>query len=57
MFEQTSEGVLLRSQTDHIDWFARHLASVPFEFEVRAPDMLRVAVRTVAQRLLRVAVG
>lgn len=55
MFEQTAEGVLMRSNTDHIEWFARHLASVPFEFEVRAPDSLREAVRAVAQRLLRVA--
>ena len=53
LFEQLPEGVLLRSQTDHLDWFARHLASVPFEFEVRTPDSLRDGVVRVAERLLR----
>jgi predicted DNA-binding transcriptional regulator YafY len=52
MFEQTEEGVLLRSQTDHIDWFARQLASLPFHFEVRKPVELQEAVVAVASRLL-----
>jgi predicted DNA-binding transcriptional regulator YafY len=53
IFEQAADGVLLRSETDHIDWFARQLASLPFEFEVRAPAALRAAVVAVAERLLR----
>ncbi|MES2128182.1 MAG: YafY family protein [Pseudomonadota bacterium] len=52
-FEQVDGGVILYSQTDHIDWFASQLASVPFEFEVRAPESLRVAVQKVGERLLR----
>jgi predicted DNA-binding transcriptional regulator YafY len=54
-FEQAGDAVLLRSQTDHIDWFANQLARVPFEFEIRAPLALRTAVVGVAQRLLRLA--
>jgi predicted DNA-binding transcriptional regulator YafY len=53
MFEQVEEGVLLRSNTDHIAWFARQLASVPFDFEVRSPPELKAEVRNLAQRLLR----
>ena len=32
-----------------------HLASVPFEFEVREPDILRAAVVRVGERLMRLA--
>jgi predicted DNA-binding transcriptional regulator YafY len=55
VFEQSDDGVLLRSQTDHIDWFARQLAAVPFQFEVRAPAALRAAVRRIGENLLRTA--
>ncbi|TFW11328.1 YafY family transcriptional regulator [Massilia arenosa] len=55
LFEQTDDGVLMRCHTDHIEWFASHLASVPCEFEVREPVALREAVVRVAQRLLRLA--
>jgi predicted DNA-binding transcriptional regulator YafY len=55
-FEQAGAAVMLRSHTDHIDWFASQLARVPFEFEVRAPLALRAAVVRVAERLLRLVV-
>ncbi|MFL6671973.1 MAG: helix-turn-helix transcriptional regulator [Massilia sp.] len=54
-FEQAGAAVLLRGQTDHLDWFAGQLARVPFEFEVRAPLALRAALVRVAERLLRLA--
>jgi predicted DNA-binding transcriptional regulator YafY len=53
VFEQLEGGVLLRSHTDHIDWFARQLAAVPFGFVVRAPEALRLAVRRIGENLLR----
>ena len=52
VFEPHGGGVLLRGQTDHLDWCARHLASMPFDFEVRAPVQLRESVTRLAQRLL-----
>lgn len=55
VFEQVDDGVLLRSHTDHIEWFARQLAAVPFAFEVRAPEALRRAVRRIGENLLRTA--
>jgi predicted DNA-binding transcriptional regulator YafY len=50
--ERTSEGVLLRGQTDDLSWFARELARLPFAFEVRRPTALREAVEAHARRLL-----
>ena len=45
-------GVLLHSQTDDLDWFARELARLPFDFEVRQPPALRDALRGQGQRLM-----
>lgn len=51
-FEPVAEGVLLRCDTDHLDWFARKLAGMPFPFEVRTPDALRDSLAALAARLL-----
>lgn len=53
LFQPAEGGVLLHSQTDDLDWYARQLARLPFGFEIRAPDALHAAVRQCAQRLLR----
>jgi predicted DNA-binding transcriptional regulator YafY len=55
LFEQAEDGVLLRSQTDHIDWFAGHLAGMPFDFEVRSPPALRDSLARLGARLQRLA--
>ena len=55
LFEQMQDGVLLRSQTDHIDWFAGHLAGMPFDFEVRSPQALRDSLVQLGARLTRLA--
>lgn len=55
VFEQTADGVILRTQTDHVDWFAGHLASMPFDFEIRSPDALRDSVERLGQRLMKLA--
>lgn len=53
LFEPCEDGVLLRSRTDHLDWYARQLARLSFDFEIRRPVELREAVRSHAERLLR----
>ena len=55
LFEQTDGGVLLHNQSDDLAWFARELASLPFPFEVVAPDSLRTELRTIAKRLSQIA--
>jgi predicted DNA-binding transcriptional regulator YafY len=55
LFEHTADGVLLHNQSDDLAWFARQLASVPFEVTVLEPKELRTELRTVAERLLRSA--
>lgn len=52
LFQPVDGGVLLHSQTDDLDWYARQLARLPFGFEIRAPDALHTAVRRCAERLL-----
>jgi predicted DNA-binding transcriptional regulator YafY len=48
-------GVLLRTQADSLEWVARELARLPFDFEVRKPRALQDAVAAHARRLLRTA--
>lgn len=55
LFEPCAGGVLLRSRTDSIDWYARQLAQVPFDFAVRRPQALRDALHRHAVRLLELA--
>jgi predicted DNA-binding transcriptional regulator YafY len=52
VFQPSEEGVLLHSQTDHVPWFARQLARLPFAFEIQEPPALREALRAWAQQLL-----
>ena len=52
VFEPAPDGVLLFGQTDDLRWFARELARLPFEFEIRRPPELRSALRACAQALL-----
>ena len=53
LLEWVGEGVLLRSQVDDLDWFARELARLPFPFRVRHPAALRDAVGAHARRLIQ----
>lgn len=53
VLEPASGGVLLRGQTEDLDWFARELARLPFAFEVQRPDALREALEACARRLLQ----
>ncbi len=57
VFEPTPEGVNLFAQADDLDWFARQLARVAFEFEVIGPAALRDALLQCGVRLqLRAAI-
>jgi hypothetical protein len=44
VLEQTAEGVVIHAQSDELDWFARQLAGMPFDFEIRQPPALHAAV-------------
>ena len=56
VLEQRTDGVLMRNQSEDLDWFARQLAALPFGFTVIEPAALNDAVRECARRLLRQAV-
>jgi predicted DNA-binding transcriptional regulator YafY len=53
LFQPVGDEVLLYSQVDDLDWYARQLARLPFDFAVVEPATLRQAVRNVAVRLRR----
>jgi len=55
ILEWTGDGVLLRVQADDLNWVARELARLPFDFRVRSPAVLRTEVRRWSQRLARLA--
>jgi predicted DNA-binding transcriptional regulator YafY len=55
VFEETVDGVMIHNQSDELDWFARQLAAMPFEFEIRSPPQLREAVGECVRRLQRCA--
>jgi predicted DNA-binding transcriptional regulator YafY len=51
LLQPVVDGVLLHSQVDDVDWLARELARLPFDFEVQQPPALREALQTLATRL------
>ncbi|WP_426702633.1 helix-turn-helix transcriptional regulator [Rhodanobacter sp. Col0626] len=51
LFEPAADGVLLRASADDLDWFARQLAGLAFDFEIRRPAPLRHALMKLAMRL------
>ncbi len=53
--EPHADGTLLAVQADDLDWFARELARLPFDFRILAPDALHDVVRHHAERLQRLA--
>jgi len=55
ILEWTGDGVLLRVQADDLNWVARELARLPFDFRVRSPAALRTEVRRWSQRLAQLA--
>ena len=53
VFTPEGDAVRLSAQADDLDWFARELARMPFDFEVLAPAALKPALRRQAARLAR----
>lgn len=51
VFQPCADGVMLHSQADDLDWYARQLARLSFAFEVQSPPELRDAVLAHAARL------
>lgn len=52
LLEPVEEGVLLSAQADDLDWFARELSRLPFDFVVRSPGALRDALAKRGRKLL-----
>jgi predicted DNA-binding transcriptional regulator YafY len=57
VLEWEGRGVLLRGEVESLPWFARELARLPFDFQIRKPSALRRAVRVIARRLLARTAG
>jgi predicted DNA-binding transcriptional regulator YafY len=55
VFTPEGDAVRLSAQADTLDWFARELARLPFDFTVLSPPALREAVERQAARLSRLA--
>jgi predicted DNA-binding transcriptional regulator YafY len=55
MLHPVDGGVVLHSQADDVHWFARELARLPFDFELRQPPALREALSLLAARLQKLA--
>ena len=53
VLEPQADAVLLRSQADDLDWFARELMRLPWEFEVLRPRQLQTAVARLARTLVK----
>jgi predicted DNA-binding transcriptional regulator YafY len=52
LFEPRDGGVLFKTRTDGIDWMARQLARVSFDFEIHCPMELGAALKAHARGLL-----
>ena len=57
VLECVDGGILLRAQADTLEWIARELARLPFDFRVKAPKVLRAEIARIGRRLERLANG
>lgn len=55
VLEWTEDGVLMRGQSERLDWVARELARLSFDFVVIAPQALRNELARTARRMARLA--
>ena len=53
VLEPFDDGVFMRGSTDDLDWLARQLARFSFDFVVREPEDLHVALRNLAAKLAK----
>lgn len=52
LLEQEAEGVVLRCNTESLEWIARVLIGLRYPFTVRRPPELRSTLREIAQQIL-----
>jgi predicted DNA-binding transcriptional regulator YafY len=52
LLEPAGADVLLQGSADDLAWFARQLTGLPFDFEIKTPDALRVELARHATHLL-----
>jgi len=57
LLEPAEGGVLLHVRTDDLAWFARQLARVSFDFDIRTPQRLRKELLAHAARLQKLAIA
>ncbi|HVC18054.1 MAG TPA: YafY family protein [Rhodanobacter sp.] len=57
LLEPVDGGVLLRTSADDLGWFARQLAGLSFDFEIRSPTQLRAGLARCAKRLHALAMS
>ncbi len=57
VFAPEGDGVRLSAQADNLDWFAREMGRLSFDFTVLSPATLRDSVRRQGMRLRRLASG
>ena len=55
VFTPEGDAVRLSAQADDLDWFARELSRLSFDFSVLSPPALRTAVKRQSARLQRLA--
>jgi len=55
VFTPEGDAVRLAAQADDLDWFARELSRLSFDFSVLSPPALRAAVKRQSARLQRLA--
>jgi predicted DNA-binding transcriptional regulator YafY len=55
LFEQTANGVVIRSYVERLDWVARKLLTFECPFIIRRPQELRVALRALASEAIAMA--
>jgi predicted DNA-binding transcriptional regulator YafY len=51
--EAVEEGVLLKGYCDELEWYARELMRLPFDFDIRQPVELRATLARLASGLAR----
>jgi len=57
ILKASADAVRLLAQTDDLEWFARQLARLPFDFTVIRPAALREAVKRGGRRMQRLGKG
>lgn len=55
VLEPGKDGLLFRGSTDDLDWMARELAKLPFNFVIHKPEQLRTALRNLGMELTKLA--